>query len=80
MSIGYWCRDEFLLYVRQQVQEFLAGISADIVAFNNYFTIPDLEEYDSVDPRTRNYRSFENTISLNGPNAAIRCKAPALHI
>ena len=81
MLIGRWCSDAFLLYVRRQVQEFSAGISADMVAIDNYFTIPDLEECDSLDPRTRNCRSFANTISLNGPNAATaHCKAPALHI
>ena len=37
-----------------------------------FYTIPDLEEEcDLLDPRTRNPQSFANTISLNGPNAAI---------
>ena len=81
MLIGRWCSDAFLLYVRRQVQEFSAGISADMVAVDHYFTIPDLEECDSLDPRTRNCRSFANTISLNGPNAATaHSKAPALHV
>ena len=81
MLIGRWCSDAFLLYVRRQVQEFSAGISEDMVAIDNYFTIPNLEEVDSLDPRTRNCRSFANTISLNGPNAATaHCKAPSLHI
>ena len=81
MLIGCWCSDAFLLYVRRQVQEFSAGISADMVAVDHYFAIPDLEECDSLDPRTRNCRSFANTISLNGPNVATaHSKAPALHI
>ena len=81
MLVGRWCSDAFLLYVRRQVQEFSAGISADMVAVDHYFTIPDLEECDSLDPRTRNCRSFANTISLNDPNAATaHSKAPALHV
>ena len=54
MLIGCWCSDAFLLYVRQQVQEFSAGISADMVAINKYFTIPDLEDHDSLNPHTCN--------------------------
>ena len=81
MLIGRWCSDAFLLYVRRQVQEFSTGISAEMIAIDHYFTIPDLEECDNLDPRTRNCRSFANTISLNGPNAATaHCKAPALHV
>ena len=41
--IGYWCSDTFLLYVHRQVQECSLGISADMVAIDDYFTIPDLE-------------------------------------
>ena len=41
-----------------------------MVEIDHYYTIPDLEECDNLDPRTRNCRSFANTISLNGPNAA----------
>ena len=81
MLIGRWGSDAFLLYIRRQVQNFSAEISANMVAVDHYFTIPDLEECDSLDPRTRNCRSFANTISLNGPNAATaHCKAPALYI
>ena len=81
MLIGRWCSDAFLLYVRRQVQEFSAGVSADMVSQDEFFTIPDLDEHDNLDPRTRNCRSFANTISLNGPNAATaHVKRPALHV
>ena len=81
MLIGRWCSDAFLLYIRRQVQEFSTGISADMVSQERFFTIPDLDESDNLDPRTRNCRSFANTISLNGPNAATaHVKRPALHV
>ena len=60
-----WSSDAFLLYIRKQVQEFSAGISADMVAIDNFFTIPDLQEHDSLGPLTRNFRSLANTILRN---------------
>ena len=50
------------------MQEFLAGISDDMVAIDKFITIPDLEEHDSFDPCTCNCQSFANTIYLNDPN------------
>ena len=80
MLLGRWCSDAFLLYIRRQVQEFSAGVSADMVSHENFFTIPDLVESDPMDPRTRNPQSFANTISLNGPNAATaHVQRPAMH-
>ena len=81
MLLGRWCSDAFLLYIRRQVQEFSAGVSADMVSHENFFTIPDLVESDPMDPRTRNPQSFANTISLNGPNAATaHVQRPAMHV
>ena len=81
MLLGRWCSDAFLLYIRRQVQEFSAGVSADMVSEDTFFTIPDLDISDDADPRTRNCQSFANTISLNGPKAAIEhSKRPAMHV
>ena len=81
MLIGRWCSDAFLLYIRRQVQEFSAGVSADMVSQEEFFTIPDLDTAEDADPRTRNCQSFANTISLNGPNASImHSKRPAMHV
>ena len=79
--LGRWSSDAFLLYIRRQVQEFSAGVSADMVSQESFFTIPDLDKSDDADPRTRNCQSFANTISLNGPNAAIEhVKRPAMRV
>lgn len=82
MLLRRWSSDAFLLYIRRQIQEFSKGVSADMVKNEEFYTIPNLrEESDLLDPRTRNPQSFANTISLNGPNAAIRhVKRPAIHI
>ena len=81
MLLGRRSSDAFLLYIRRQVQEFSTGVSADMVSQENFFTIPDLEEHDPNDPRTRNSQSFASTVSLNGPNASTEhTKRPALHV
>ena len=40
MLIGCWSSDAFLLYIRRQVQEFSAGVSADMVSTNKFFYNP----------------------------------------
>ena len=80
MLIGRWSSDAFLLYIRRQIQEFSAGVSADMVSQENFFTIPDIAE-DPLDPRTSNNQSFATTISLNGPTASTaHVKRTALHV
>ena len=81
MLLGHWSSNAFFLYIRQQIQEFSAGVSADMVSNEEFYTIPDLEECDWLDPRTRNSQSFANTISLNGPNAGTtHVKRPEMHV
>ena len=81
MLIGRWCSDAFLLYVRRQVQEFSAGVSADMVNQDQFYTIPDLTDEQRLDPRTSNSNSFASTISLNGPQAATaHVKRTSLHV
>ena len=45
MLPGRFFSDAFLLYIFQQVHEFSAGVSADMVSHDHVFTIPDLEEF-----------------------------------
>ena len=81
MLIGRWCSDAFLLYVRRQVQEFSAGVSADMVNQEQFYTIPDLTDTQRLNPRTSNSSSLASTISLNGPNAATaHTKRTSLHV
>ena len=81
MLLGRWPSGAFLLYICRQVQEFSKGVSTDMVMNDTFFTIPDLEEGDPLDPRTRNPKSFANTISLNGPHAVTsHVKRPAMHV
>ena len=37
MLLGRWSSDAFLLYIRRQVQEFSAGVSADMVSQDTFF-------------------------------------------
>ena len=55
MLIGRWYSVAFLLYVRRQIQEFSAGVSSDMIQYDQFYTVPDLnEEHDRLDPRTSN--------------------------
>ena len=68
--IGRWRSDSFLLYVRRKVQEFSAGVRADIIQQDQFYTIPDTPDEQRLDTRTNNSNSFASTISLNVLNAA----------
>ena len=80
MLIGRWCSDAYLIYVRRQ--EFSAGVSADMIQYDQFYTVPDLnEEHDRLDPRTSSSQSFASAICLNGPTAATaHVKRPSLHV
>ena len=81
MLLSRWCNDAFLFYVSHQVQEFSPGVIADMVSQAHFFTIPDVDEHDNLDPRTRNPQSFAKTISLNGSNTATaHVQRPAMRI
>ena len=82
MLIGRWDSDEFLLYIRRQVQESSTGFSEDMTRNEIFLTIPELHiSSDRNYLRTRNPQSFENTISLNGPSAAkSRKQRPEFHL
>ena len=54
MLLERWCSDAFLLYIRQQVQEFSAGVNTDMISYEDFFTTHDLVESDPLDPRMRN--------------------------
>ena len=52
-----------------------------MVSNETLFTIPDLVEYDLLDPRARNSQSFSDTISLNGPNiGTAHVKISSIHV
>ena len=52
-----------------------------MVSNEEFYIIPDLEECDWLDPRTRNSQSFANTVSLNGPNSGTaHAKRPAMQV
>ena len=82
MLLDRWSSYAFLLYIQRQVQEFSKGVSADMVNQEDFFTIPEIEDDDNfLDPRTRNPRSFANTISLNGPNTSTsHVERPAMYV
>lgn len=53
MILGRWSSDAFLRYIRKQIQEFSDGVSAGMIRFRNFFTIPNFGAHRD-DPRTPN--------------------------
>ena len=56
MLIGRWKSDAFLLYLRQQVNEFTEGVSKAMVSShtgNSFFTVPSVVARDPMDPCNR---------------------------
>ena len=71
MLQGRWCSDAFLRYIRKQVKEFSAGVSAAMVKNDMYefYNVPDcLEHLQDEDPRTPG-NSASLTSSYNGSSA-----------
>ena len=71
MLQGRWCSDAFLRYIRKQVKEFSAGVSAAMVSSDtyNFYTMPDcLAHHQDEDPRTPS-NSASLTSSFNGSSA-----------
>lgn len=56
MRIGRWSSDAFLKYIREQIENFTAGVSQRMLTFEHYFVWGrhDLQEtsYASVDTST----------------------------
>ena len=60
MLLGRWCSDAFLKYIRRQIQELSSGLSETMIN-KEFFTIPEVEQVNTSDPRTRYTASFATT-------------------
>ena len=78
MLLGRWSSDAFLKYIRRQVQEFSSGLSTAMVN-KEFFTVPEVEDIDDNDPRTRNTASFASTPASGNSVRGARFPHPAVH-
>ena len=82
MLIGRWSLDAFMRYIRKQVLEASHGISAKMLSFEDFYTIPDfVHNTTDGDRRTRNNSNLATTISFNGSHSIMqRGLHPAFHL
>lgn len=77
MMIGRWSSDAFLLYIRNQVEQFSHNVSKRMLKFQFYRHIPDQKPTIShLDPRQRNHPGNAETRRNIGGNAAKQAKLP----
>jgi hypothetical protein len=82
MLIGRWSLDAFMRYTRKQVLEASHGISAKMLSFEDFYTIPDFDHNtDDGDRRTRNSSNLATTTSFNGSHSIMhRGLHPTFHL
>jgi hypothetical protein len=70
MLIGRWSSDDFLRYIRKQVEQFLRNAAKKMLTFRSFRHIPDIapRQISSEDPRQRIHRNNAKTISPCTPN------------
>ena len=69
MMIGRWSSDDFLRYIRKQVEQFSHNVSHRMICFQFHRHIPDLEPAVShLDPRQRNHPDKAKTKRNIGGN------------
>ncbi len=82
MLIGRWSSDAFMRYIRKQVLAASHGISAKMLTYEDFFTIPDFVHNSADgDLRTRNRNNLASTTSFTGTHASMRRGVhPAFHL
>ena len=62
MLQGRWSSDAFLRYIRKQVKQFSAGLSAKMVRHEHFFTIPSADRFDPRMPGHQHSFAANNNI------------------
>lgn len=81
MLIGRWSSDAFLRYIRRQVQQFSAGVSARMIRTSHFFTVPDTFNiiHDPRTPNNRNSLASNNFGSARQPTTPVRASFALFH-
>ena len=82
MLMGRWSSDAFMRYIRKQVLSLSHGISAKMLTYEQFFTVPDfvLTAADG-DIRSRSITNLATSLQFNGQHANMqRGIHPAFHL
>jgi len=82
MLLGRWSSDAFMRYIRKQVLDMSHGVSAKMITYEEFYTIPDfVHQAADGDLRTRNNNNLATTSTLNGSHTSMRWGThPAFHL
>jgi len=82
MLMGRWSSDAFMRYIRKQVISLSHGIAAKMLAYEQFYTVPDfMHTAADGDLRSRSNTNLATTTNLNGQHANMRRGMhPAFHL
>jgi hypothetical protein len=82
MLLGCWSFNAFMRYIRKQVLDMSHRVSAKMVTYEKFYTIPDfVHNTADGDLRTRNNNNLATTTSFNGSHMNMRRGThPAFHL
>jgi hypothetical protein len=82
MLMGRWSSDAFMRYIRKQVLSLSHGISAKMITYEKFFTVPDYVHTSADgDVRGRSNNSLASTSNFDGSHANMRRGLhPAFHL
>jgi hypothetical protein len=82
MLLGRWSSDAFMRYIRKQVLDMSHRVSAKMITYAEFYTIPDfVHQAADGDLRTRNNYNLATTTTFNGSHMTMRQGThPAFHL
>ena len=82
MLLGRWSSDAFMRYIRKQVLNMSHGVAAKMIAFEEFYTVPDfVHNATDGDLRARNRNNLASTTSFSGSHTNMRRGLhPAFHL
>jgi hypothetical protein len=82
MLMGRWSSDAFMKYIRKQVLSLSHGISAKMLTYERFFTVPDfVHNAADGDFRGRNNTNLATSKNFDGSHANMRRGLhPAFHL
>jgi hypothetical protein len=82
MLMGRWLSDAFIRYIRKQMLSLGHSISAKMLTYEQFFTVPDFVHTTADgDSRTRSNTNLATTLQFNGSHANMqRGMHPAFHL
>jgi len=66
MLVGRWKSQAFLVYIREQIQQFSKGVSERMTQNPDFYHVPDIDSNDQTNPTTDSHVSTLDGVTLDG--------------